>query len=97
MGTASPFAARLTATSAGAAAAAHHVAGLDKTKGVSPTMPVVIVKLYEGRTIEQKRAAAKAITEVVVETLKTSAEATHIIFEDVKKSDWANAGKLASD
>src|SRR5579883_2072944 len=60
-------------------------------------MPVVVVKLYEGRTIEQKRAAAQAITQVVVETLKTTAEHTQVIFEDVKKSDWAIAGKLASD
>ncbi|HLG50384.1 MAG: tautomerase family protein [Chloroflexi bacterium] len=60
-------------------------------------MPLVIVKLYEGRTIEQKRAAAKAITDVIVETLKTTPEATQVIFEDVKRSDWAIAGKLASD
>lgn len=57
-------------------------------------MPVVIVKLYEGRTKEQKQAAAKAITDAVVETLKTTAEATQVIFEDVNKNDWAIAGKL---
>ncbi len=60
-------------------------------------MPLVIVKLYEGRTIEQKRAAAKAITDVIVETLKTTPEATQVIFEDTRRSDWAIAGKLASD
>ena len=60
-------------------------------------MPVVIVKLYEGRTSEQKRAAAKAITDVVVETLRTTAEATQVIFEDVKRSDWAIAGKLQGE
>lgn len=57
-------------------------------------MPVVIVKLYEGRTKEQKQAAAKAITDVVVETLKTTAEHTQVIFEDVNRNDWAIAGKL---
>lgn len=60
-------------------------------------MPFVVVKLYEGRTIEQKRAAAKAITQVIVETLNTSADHTQVVFEDVKKSDWAIAGKLSSD
>jgi 4-oxalocrotonate tautomerase len=60
-------------------------------------VPVVIVKLYEGRTSEQKRAAAKAITDVVVETLRTTAEATQVIFEDVKRSDWAIAGKLQGE
>jgi 4-oxalocrotonate tautomerase len=60
-------------------------------------VPVVIVKLYEGRTSEQKRAAAKAITDVIVETLRTTAEATQVIFEDVKRSDWAIAGKLQGE
>ena len=60
-------------------------------------MPVVIVKLYEGRTLDQKRAAAKAITDVVVETLKTTADHTQIIFEDVKRSDWSIAGKLQGE
>jgi 4-oxalocrotonate tautomerase len=60
-------------------------------------VPVVIVKLYEGRTSEQKRAAAKAITDIVVETLRTTAEATQVIFEDVKRSDWAIAGKLQGE
>jgi len=60
-------------------------------------VPVVIVKLYEGRTPDQKRAAAKAITDVVVETLKTSADHTQIIFEDVKRSDWSIAGKLQGE
>jgi 4-oxalocrotonate tautomerase len=64
--------------------------------GLRP-VPLVVVKLYEGRSIDQKRAAAKAITAVIVETLKTTPEATQVIFEDVAKSDWASAGKLASD
>ncbi len=60
-------------------------------------MPIVIVKLYEGRSAEQKRLAAKQITDVIVETLKTTAEHTQVIFEDTKRSDWAIAGKLQGD
>lgn len=30
-------------------------------------------------------------------TLKCTAESVDVIFEDVKKSDWASGGKLASD
>jgi 4-oxalocrotonate tautomerase len=60
-------------------------------------MPFVHVRLYEGRTIEQKRAAAAAITKAIVETLNTTAEATQIVFEDVKKSDWSIAGKLQGE
>ncbi|HLZ09452.1 MAG TPA: tautomerase family protein [Chloroflexota bacterium] len=57
-------------------------------------MPLVLIKLYEGRTADQKRKAAKAITDVIVETLGTTPEHTQIIFEDTKKSDWAIAGSL---
>jgi 4-oxalocrotonate tautomerase len=57
-------------------------------------MPLVFIKLYEGRTVEQKRKAAKAITDIIVETLGTTAEHTQVIFEDTKKNDWAIAGEL---
>jgi 4-oxalocrotonate tautomerase len=60
-------------------------------------MPYVTVELYEGRTIEQKRAAAKAITDAIVNHLTTTAEATHIRFFDLKRENVAHAGKLSSD
>lgn len=60
-------------------------------------MPYVIVELFEGRTIEQKRAAARAITDAIVTHLNTTAEATHVLFHDLKRENVAHAGKLASD
>jgi 4-oxalocrotonate tautomerase len=60
-------------------------------------MPLIHVSLYEGRSIEQKREFVKAVTAEAARTLKCPPESVDIIFEDVKKSDWATAGKLASD
>lgn len=60
-------------------------------------MPYVTVEMFEGRTVEQKRACAQAITEAIVTHLKTTAEATHIIFHEVKRENVAHAGKLASE
>ena len=60
-------------------------------------MPYVIVELFEGRTVEQKRACAKALTDAIVEHLNTSPEATHILFHELKRENSAHAGKLASD
>ncbi len=60
-------------------------------------MPFIHVRLFEGRSIDQKRAFVEAVTQQAVTTLKCSAESIHIVFDDVKKSDWASAGRLASD
>jgi 4-oxalocrotonate tautomerase len=60
-------------------------------------MPLIHVSLYEGRSIEQKREFVKAVTAETARTLKCPPESVDIIFEDIKKSDWASAGKLASD
>ena len=60
-------------------------------------MPIVRVELWSGRTEEQKRELAKAITEAVVRIAKTTPEDTHVIFTDIDKANWAHAGKLATD
>ena len=60
-------------------------------------MPIVRVEMWPGRTHEQKAALAKAITDVMVNIAKTTPEATIVVFEDVPKENWAEAGILASD
>jgi len=60
-------------------------------------MPTINVQLFEGRTVEQKRAFVKAITEATVATLGSSPESVDIILQDVKREDWATGGKLWSD
>lgn len=60
-------------------------------------MPFIHVRLFEGRSTEQKRAFVEAVTRETARTLNCSPEAVDIVFDDVKKSDWASAGKLASD
>jgi 4-oxalocrotonate tautomerase len=60
-------------------------------------MPTIHVEMYEGRTVEQKRELAAALTNETVRVLKTKPEAVDIIFVDVKKENWAVAGKLGSD
>lgn len=60
-------------------------------------MPLIHVSLFEGRSVEQKREFAVAVTADAVRTLKCTPESVDVIFEDVKKSDWATGGKLASD
>jgi len=60
-------------------------------------MPSIHVQLFAGRTVEQKRALAQALTEATVRTLGGSPEAVDVIFTDVQKHDWATGGQLWSD
>lgn len=60
-------------------------------------MPTINVQMFAGRTLEQKRALAQALTDATVKTLGGSPEAVDIIFSDVQRHDWATAGVLWSD
>lgn len=60
-------------------------------------MPVIRIEMFEGRSDDQKRACAQAVTEAWVQTCGGTPQSVHIIFADVAKSDWAVAGRLVSD
>ncbi|BAF59886.1 MAG: 4-oxalocrotonate tautomerase [Pelotomaculum sp.] len=60
-------------------------------------MPVVNIQLLEGRSVEQKAKIAKAVTDILVEIGGARPEAVTVIFSDIKKSDLAVGGKLASE
>ena len=60
-------------------------------------MPIVRVEMWTGRTQAQKKELARVITDAMVNVAHTTAEATIIVFEDIPRENWAQAGKLASD
>ena len=60
-------------------------------------MPMIRVEMFPGRTAEQKRAFAKAVTDAFVQTCGGTPQSVQIVFQDVSKDDWATAGRLASD
>ncbi len=60
-------------------------------------MPTFNIQLFEGRTVEQKRAFVEAITRVTCDMLGCTPGSVDIILTDVKKENWATAGKLWSD
>lgn len=59
-------------------------------------MPVVIVEWWAGRTVEQKKKVARDITRTMQE-IGVPPEATHIIFQDISRDNWAVGGKLVSE
>ena len=60
-------------------------------------MPTYHVEMLEGRTLEQKKQLAEAITRASVEILGGRPEAVNIVFADVKRENWATGGKLWSE
>lgn len=60
-------------------------------------MPTLRVELLEGRTVEQKKALAEALTKAVVETLGSKPESVDVLMYDIKRHDWATGGVLWSE
>ena len=57
-------------------------------------MPVVRVSWFEGKNHAQKEVVAAEITDSIVRNTGTAPEYIYVIFDDVRPSDWAGAGKL---
>lgn len=60
-------------------------------------MPLVTIKILEGRTIEQKRGIAKDVTEAIVKNVGCPDSAVQIEMVDLKPENIAQGGKLFSD
>ena len=60
-------------------------------------MPTIHVELFEGRSVDMKRALAQEITAACVRVLGGSADGVDVIFSDVARHDWATGGVVWSD
>ena len=60
-------------------------------------MPIVVVNIKEGRTLDQKRAMVTKMTEVLCETMEVKESSVRIIINEMKKDNFAIAGTLVCD
>jgi 4-oxalocrotonate tautomerase len=60
-------------------------------------MPIITVKMIEGRTEEQKKALVEKVTEAVAETTGAPKENVFIIIEEMQKNHYATGGVRFSD
>ncbi len=60
-------------------------------------MPIVQIHLLEGRTLEQKRALVKKVTDAVCESVNVTPDHVKIILSDMARHDYAHAGVLHAD
>jgi len=60
-------------------------------------MPLVNIKMLEGRTLEQKKELVKKVTQAIVEATGATPEGVSIVIEEMPKHHFARAGVLASE
>lgn len=60
-------------------------------------MPIVDIKLIEGRTLDQKRKLVAAVTDAIVESIGVRPDTVRIVIHDMAKEDYAIAGILIRD
>ena len=57
-------------------------------------MPFVRIDLFEGRTLEQKKALAKDVTEAVVRNTGAPQSAVHVIINDMPEGTYFPQGEM---
>jgi 4-oxalocrotonate tautomerase len=60
-------------------------------------MPFVVVHMWEGRSVEEKRALCRAITQAMVEHARADPSALHVVIQEYPRENWARAGVLGVD
>lgn len=60
-------------------------------------MPIVEIKMIEGRTVDTKREVVRAVTEALVQTASVKPEDVRIHIVDLPKNSFGRAGKLIID
>lgn len=60
-------------------------------------MPVVTVQLWTGRSLDEKRALVRAITDAMVEHAGARPDALHVILDEVDPQNWGLGGVIGPD
>jgi 4-oxalocrotonate tautomerase len=60
-------------------------------------MPLIRVEMFPGRTLEQKREFAIAVTREAAAIFKCDPGAVDVLFAEIQKEDWATGGRLWSE
>ena len=60
-------------------------------------MPFVVVEMWEGRTVEQKRNLVKAITQAMVDHAACKPDHLHVVIHDTPTDSGGRGGVLGID
>jgi len=60
-------------------------------------MPIVEIQMFEGRTLEQKRALVENVTRAVEESIGADRNTIRVLIHEMKKENWGIGGRLKYD
>ena len=60
-------------------------------------MPIVTIQMWKGHSVENKRAMARGITDLLTPYMNNKPESIHIVFQEVPLESWASGGQLSAD
>ena len=60
-------------------------------------MPLVTIKIIEGRNVEQKRGLVKDVTDAICKNIGCPPDVVHIDIVDLKPENVGQGGKLFTD
>lgn len=60
-------------------------------------MPIISIKMAQGRTIAQKRELVQAITNAVVSPIDVKPEWVTVLIDELERENWATDAKLHID
>jgi 4-oxalocrotonate tautomerase len=55
-------------------------------------MPMIRVTLNAGRTVQQKREFAEAVTEAFTRICGSTRQAVQVVYEDIERENWVTGG-----
>ena len=60
-------------------------------------MPIIRVKMFPGRTVDQKRDLVRELTDGFVRACGGSGDRLHVVISEVERGDWGVGGELMAD
>ena len=60
-------------------------------------MPFIEVKMLSGRSDDQKKRLAAAITDAIVDICQSPRDGTMVVIEEYEPDHWAVAGQMVSE
>lgn len=60
-------------------------------------MAFVVVHMWEGRGVDEKRALTRAITDAMVTHAHAQLDGLHVVIQEYPRENWARAGVLGVD